>query len=97
MRWLKPRTLFGRTLATIAFVAVAFQAFTIAVIAYYLLVPLGKRAAGDLAALMVDAAATWQAADPIGRATIAERYRTDLLIDLRKPESQAASGLTRVE
>lgn len=87
MRWLKPRTLFGRTLATIAFVAVAFQAFTIAVIAYYLLVPLGKRAAGDLAALMVDAAATWQAADPIGRATIAERYRTDLLIDLRKPES----------
>ncbi|GAB4351411.1 MAG: two-component system sensor histidine kinase EnvZ [Gammaproteobacteria bacterium] len=87
MRWPRPRTLFGRTLATIAFVAVAFQLFTIAVVAYYLLVPLGKRAAEDLAALMVNAAVSWQAADSSGRAAIAERFRTSLFLDVKSAES----------
>ena len=59
MRLRRPRPLFGKTLATIALVAVGFQLFTLGVIAYQMLVPLGKRSADDLATLMINAAKSW--------------------------------------
>ena len=51
-----PRTLFGRTALVIALVSFAFQVFTIAVITWFALVPLGRHATSDLAALMMDTA-----------------------------------------
>ncbi len=44
-----PRTLFGKTLATITVVSVGFQLFFLAVFLYFLLFPLGQRSAEDLA------------------------------------------------
>jgi two-component system osmolarity sensor histidine kinase EnvZ len=55
-----PRTLFGRTALVIALVSFAFQIFTIAIITYFALVPLGRHATSDLAALMIDTAHAWQ-------------------------------------
>ena len=48
-----PRTLFGRTALVIALVSFAFQMFTITVITYFALVPLGRQATNDFAALML--------------------------------------------
>ncbi|MBK9571262.1 MAG: HAMP domain-containing protein [Rhodoferax sp.] len=55
-----PRTLFGRTALVIALVSFAFQMFTITVITYFALVPLGRQATNDFAALMLATAASWQ-------------------------------------
>ena len=44
-----PRTLFGRIVLVIALVSIAFQVFTIAVITYFALVPLGRQATDDFA------------------------------------------------
>ena len=60
MSLLKPRTLFGRTLVTIAVVSIGFQIFMMVVIGSLMLVPLGQRSADDLAALMISAAENWQ-------------------------------------
>lgn len=57
MKW--PRTLLCRTTLVIASVSVVFQIFAIGAIAYYALVPLGQRAADDLAARLVDVAEGW--------------------------------------
>jgi len=54
-----PRTLFGRTALVIALVSFAFQIFTIAVITAFALVPLGRHATSDFAALLVDTAQEW--------------------------------------
>lgn len=70
-----PRTLFGRIVAVIAAVSIAFQAFTLAVVTFLALVPLGRQATDDFAALMVEAAAAWQEADAGER----ERLRQRLL------------------
>lgn len=50
MTFLKPRTLFGRTLNTIAVVSIGFLVFMLMVIGSLLLIPLGQRSADDLAA-----------------------------------------------
>lgn len=54
-----PRTLFCRTTLVIASVSVVFQVFAIGAIAYFALVPLGQRAADDLAARLLDVAEGW--------------------------------------
>lgn len=63
----RPRTLFGKTLLTIAVVSIGFQIFTLAVIGYWMLVPVGQRSADDLAALMIGRATEWAALPPEGR------------------------------
>jgi two-component system osmolarity sensor histidine kinase EnvZ len=52
-------TLFGRTALVIALVSIAFQIFTLTVITYFALLPLGRHATNDFAALMVGSAQTW--------------------------------------
>jgi len=54
-----PRTLFCRTTLVIAIVSVVFQVFAIGAIAYFTLVPLGRRAAEDVAVRMMDVARDW--------------------------------------
>jgi two-component system osmolarity sensor histidine kinase EnvZ len=70
---LLPRSLFGRTALVIASVSIAFQLFTLAVIFYFALVPLGQHATDDLAALMLSSAQTWQQADPVQRPALTQR------------------------
>jgi len=55
----RPRTLLGRTGLTLTFALGGFLLFTVAVTGYYVLVPVAKRGADDLAALMVLSAKTW--------------------------------------
>ncbi len=68
-RW--PRTLFGKTAATIAVVLLFYVTFALATLAYYVLVPVAKRSAQDLAALMVLSAQTWRELPPGTRADFA--------------------------
>lgn len=58
---LLPRSLFGRTALVIASVSIAFQLFTLAIIFFFALVPLGRDATDDLAALMLTSAQSWRA------------------------------------
>lgn len=59
MRLRLPTTLFGKTALTIATVLVLFQLFTTAVIAYYLLIPVARRSANDLADFMLLSSRIW--------------------------------------
>ncbi|MCW8907886.1 MAG: ATP-binding protein [Sedimenticola sp.] len=74
MSLLKPRTLFGRTLVTIAIVSIGFQIFMMLVIGSLMLVPLGQRSADDLAALMVSVAENWQQQEPQARRQLESEY-----------------------
>ncbi len=59
MRIRLPATLFGKTALTIAVVLVLFQIFTSLVIAYYLLIPVARRSANDLADFMLLSSQVW--------------------------------------
>jgi two-component system osmolarity sensor histidine kinase EnvZ len=59
MRIRLPATLFGKTALTIAVVLVLFQIFTTLVIAYYLLIPVARRSANDLADFMLLSSRVW--------------------------------------
>ena len=54
-----PKTLFARTLTIIATVSAAYLIFSFSVIAYFMLVPVGKQSANDLASLMIFSATKW--------------------------------------
>lgn len=56
---LRPSTLFARTAVTLAAALLLLQLVAFAALAFYVTVPLGRRAADDLAALMVLSAQTW--------------------------------------
>lgn len=68
-----PRSLFGRTALVIALVSFAFQVFTLAVITYFALIPLGRDATDDVAALMLGTAQAWHSASPAERPRLQER------------------------
>lgn len=92
---LKPRSLFGRTLNTIAVVSIGFLLFMSLVIGSLLLIPLGQRSADDLAALMIASAEQWQTAGPErpGLATMfADRYHISVT-DSRQPYAPSGSWL----
>lgn len=68
-----PQSLFGRTALVIALVSIVFQVFTTAVIFYFALLPLGRHATDDFAALLVGVTQSWHAAEPDERAQMLER------------------------
>ena len=70
-----PTTLFGKTALTIAVVLVLFQVFTTLVIAYYLLIPVARRSANDLADLMLLSSRVWVTLPDQGRAEYQEELR----------------------
>ncbi|MFO1285434.1 MAG: ATP-binding protein [Rubrivivax sp.] len=90
-----PRTLFGRTTLVIALVSFAFQIFTIAVITYFALVPIGRNATRDLAALMVETAHKWQAEPAEERPWLQERIGRLYRIQVQDPPGETA-GFTRM-
>lgn len=81
MRIRLPETMFGKTALTIAVVLVLFQLFTTLVIAYYLLIPVARRSANDLADFMLLSSQVWVTLPP------AERARFEAVL-------QADAGLT---
>jgi two-component system osmolarity sensor histidine kinase EnvZ len=81
--WLLPPTLFGRTALVIAWVSIAFQMFTLAVIFYFALVPLGRHATDDFAALMLTSAQTWQATPAAGRPAFNTRLTAQHRLSIR--------------
>lgn len=64
----KNHTLFRSTATTLAVALVVFQLITLAVTAYFIMLPMAKRSADDLAALMVLSAQTWVELPPQTRA-----------------------------
>ncbi|MBE0593466.1 MAG: HAMP domain-containing protein [Gemmatimonadales bacterium] len=89
-----PTTLFGRTALVIALVSFAFQFFTIAVITWFALMPLGRHATSDLAALMIDSAESWAAEPPAERPWLQERLFRTHRLQVQDPPGQV-SGFTR--
>ncbi|MBI4754639.1 MAG: HAMP domain-containing protein [Betaproteobacteria bacterium] len=85
-----PRSLFGRTAAVIALVSLAFQVFMLAVIGYLALIPLGRDATGDFAALMLDAAQSWHATPPAERAPLQERLGRRHRLQVQEPPAQVS-------
>lgn len=85
-----PRTLFGRTALVIALVSFAFQLFTIAVITYFALVPLGRNATSDLAALMIETAEKWQSEPVEERPWMQERIGRLYRIQVQDPPGEVA-------
>jgi len=83
-----PRTLFGRTALVIALVSFAFQLFTITVITYFALIPLGRHATGDFAALLVDTARAWQAEPVAERPWLQERIGRLHRIQVQEPPGE---------
>lgn len=71
-----PATLFGKTALTIAVVLVLFQVFTTLVIAYYLLIPVARRSANDLADFMLLSSRVW--------VTLPDQERAEYQEELRK-------------
>ncbi|MBT3202904.1 MAG: HAMP domain-containing protein, partial [Gammaproteobacteria bacterium] len=59
MRLVKSKSYFWKIIITIGVVSVGFQIITLSTLAYYMVVPLGQRAAEDLASVITHAAETW--------------------------------------
>jgi two-component system osmolarity sensor histidine kinase EnvZ len=87
-----PRTLFGRMALVIALVSIAFQGFTIAVIGFFALVPLGRLATDDLSRLMVGAAQSWRSAGEAGRAKLQEQLMRQARLQVQEPSLELAGS-----
>lgn len=64
----KSHSLFHSTATTVALALIVFQLITLAVTAYFVMLPMARRSADDLAALMVLSAQTWVELPPQTRA-----------------------------
>ncbi len=76
MRFLKSEKYFWKILTTIGVVSIVFQLITLSTLAYFMVVPLGQRAADDLANVMVHAAETWQTLSPSARPAFVEKMKS---------------------
>lgn len=89
----RPRTLFAKTITTIAVVSAGYLLFTLSVIGFFMLVPVGQQSADDLAALMIFSAENWtqQPAElrPLLEEKLVTSYRLRLNTQLEPlPEAQ---------
>ena len=76
MRFFQAKSYFWRLLTTIGVVSIIFQLITLSTLAYFMVVPLGQRAADDLANVMVHAAETWHALAPSDRPAFVEKMQS---------------------
>jgi two-component system osmolarity sensor histidine kinase EnvZ len=86
-----PRSLFGRTALVIVLVSFVFQLFTIAVATYFALMPLGRHATRDLAALMIDTAQAWQTTPVAERPGLQDRIGRLHRLQVQDPSGEAES------
>lgn len=66
------QTFFKKTLTTIAVISLGFFLFTVTVLAFYIIIPLGQRATDDLANIMTHAAEQWAEMDENERPQFAQ-------------------------
>lgn len=76
---------FWKILTTIGLVSIGFQIFTLSTLAYYMVVPLGQRAAEDLASVMTHAAETWHQLAPADRPKFSQRMQSKHGLSLVAP------------
>ena len=81
----RPRTLFAKTIITIAVVSAGFLFFTLSVIGLFMLVPVGQRSGDDLAALMVLSADTWTELAPEARVSFERKLSEYYQLRLTPP------------
>ena len=87
---------FWKLLTTIGVVSIIFQLITLSTLAYFMVVPLGQRAADDLANVMVHAAETWHGLSPSERPAFKEKMKSQhelLMSDVLTPIMNASSLL----
>lgn len=83
---MKQRTLFARTGRTISATLLVFVLFSSAVIFYYVLMPMARQSAEDLAALMVLATQTWVELPPDTRADFEDELLANHGLMLTTPD-----------
>lgn len=96
MSFFKPKKYFWRLLTTIGVVSIIFQLITLSTLAYFMVVPLGQRAADDLANVMVHAAETWHALGHSERPAFIEKMQSQhelLMTDADAPLAVSSSFL----
>ncbi|WP_456407190.1 ATP-binding protein [Thiolapillus sp.] len=83
-----PNTLFARTSLTISGALLVFILFTGFVVLNYMLLPVARQSAGDLAALMVLSAKTWVELPPFAREDFQQELRSshDLILNPEPPK-----------
>jgi two-component system osmolarity sensor histidine kinase EnvZ len=75
-------SLFARTGLTLALALAVFMIFTVASMVNFILIPLAKQGAGDLAALMVLAAQTWVEVPPETRPFLEQELRQEYQLEV---------------
>jgi len=95
MQQFKSKSYFWKIIITIGVVSVGFQIITLSTLAYYMVVPLGQRAAEDLASVITHAAETWHSLAADGRQTFSERMsnKHELLISNTAHKLPASTSL----
>jgi two-component system osmolarity sensor histidine kinase EnvZ len=73
----KPHSLLFRTAVTITLALLTFMIITLGAAVYFVAMPIGKRSADDLAALMILAANTWHESAPETHANLRQRLLAD--------------------
>jgi two-component system osmolarity sensor histidine kinase EnvZ len=77
-----PRSLFARTASTFLGLVLAFQILLFSVSSYFVVLPLARNSADDLAALMVLSAKTWLRLAPAQRAAYQEELRLNHRLEI---------------
>lgn len=90
-----PQSLFGRTALVIALASIVFQIFTIAVIFRFALLPLGRHATDDFAALLMGVTESWQAAAPADRSRMLERMNKIHRLQIQDPPAVVLANSPR--
>ncbi len=94
MHFFKAQSYFWKIILTIGVVSVGFQIITLSTLAYYMVVPLGQRAAEDLASVITHAADTWYSLPENHQQEFTERMlrKHELMIssvEINLPESSS--------
>ena len=76
MQLFQTKSYFWKIIITIGVISVGFQIITLSTLAYYMVVPLGQRAAEDLASVITHGAETWHSLDPSSRQNFSQRMLT---------------------
>jgi two-component system osmolarity sensor histidine kinase EnvZ len=85
-----PNTLFFKTASTLVITLLLLSVITWAAAAYFLLIPVGKRSADDLAALLILSAQTWTELPPLTRPDFEAELITAHGLKLLRPDSPLA-------
>jgi two-component system osmolarity sensor histidine kinase EnvZ len=91
----RPLSLFARTGITLSVALGAFLMFTVAAMVNFILIPLARQGADDLAALMVLAAQTWVEVPPATRPFLEEELMQEyqLALDIADESTEGSSSL----